>query len=524
MFSLINFSKYLTVGVFMASQSKAMNPLEIKGYKFFDHLSGEEVVIKGIDYYPRPNDGLLNFNSLDYYSEEHRELWERDIAYFEELGVNAVRLYAVDPKKSHDSFMCALQEANIYVIVALARDCPTCAITRDQAPHCYPKELKEQGQAVIAAFAKYSNTLAFSAGNEVNHFAPPGMPQWNGVCQKKFLRDMRKYIASCPSLRKVPVGLIIADTDRAQNVLYYNCESDPKDKYENAEWLGLNSYVMCDGTAKRYDEALGLKALQKSFESYNYSIPVLMTEFGCLSDSFPEKEGYQGQRTFMQAKWLLNQPELLSLFAGAFGFEYSIEKANTGQESPYPFKCFGEQNYGIGFFEPENCNDIDIPCEYHPLPSFEFLKEAYNQSNGAPLTTVKTFSVPPERIGRSQCPEAFKPLSSFKWEADSAPSSWCPTKEDTNFVCTAHVASSGGCGFFDKLLRITFWGLILASAFFLTRKKPSDSDKKWAEKDDTFSEGSSNFSASLLNLTGIGKKYFNYQAIESDSSSDELGI
>lgn len=350
MFSLISFSKYLGVGIFFASQSTAVNPLEIKGYKFFDSVSGDEVIIKGIDYYPRPNEGLLNFNSLDYYTEEHIKLWKRDIAYFEELGVNAIRLYAVDPDKNHDSFMCALDAANIYVIVALAKDCPTCAITRDQAPHCYPKELKKRGQAVIDAFAKYPNTLGFSAGNEVNHFAPPGMPQWNGICQKKFLRDIREYIASCPSLRKVPVGLIIADTDRTQNVLYYNCQSDPTDRYENAEWLGLNAYVMCDGTGTRYDDALGLKGLQKSFDSYNYSIPVLMTEFGCLSDSFRVVDGYHGQRTFMQARWLIDQPELRSLFAGVFGFEYSIEKANAKQESPYPFKCFGKQNYGIGEF------------------------------------------------------------------------------------------------------------------------------------------------------------------------------
>jgi len=508
----------------MASQSTAVNPLEIKGYKFFDHVSGDEVVIKGIDYYPRPNDGKLNFNSLDYFTDEHRDLWKRDIAYFEELGVNAIRLYAVDPDKNHDSFMCALQAANIYVIVALARECPHCAITPDQVPHCYSKELKKQGQAVIDAFAKYSNTLAFSAGNEVNHFAPPGMPQWNGICQKKFLRDMREYIASCQSLRKVPIGLIIADTDRTQNVLYYNCQSDPRDKYENAEWLGLNSYVMCDGTGKIYEEALGLKALQKSFDSYNYSIPVLMTEFGCLSDSFPEIDGYQGQRTFMQAKWMMNQPELRSLFAGAFGFEYSIEKANAAQESPYPFKCFGKQNYGIGFFEPENCNDINIPCKYHPLPSFGFLKEAYNHSNEIPFTTVDSFSIPRERIGRSQCPKSFKPLSSFKWEADSAPFSSCPTEQDTDFVCQAHTGSSGG-GFFDKLIRIAFWGLIATIVYFLRHEKPFGNDKKWSETDDTSSEGSSsNYSTSLLALTGMGKKYFHYQAIESDSSSDDMEI
>ena len=166
----------------------ALSPIEIKGYKFFDSESREEFVAKGIDYYPRPNAGDLNKNSFDFYTEEHRHVWERDIPILQELGVNVIRLYAVDASKNHDAFMCALNAAGIYVIVALARDCPTCAVTKDEAPDCYPKELKIQGQEVINEFAKYSNTLGVSAGNEVNHFVPDNNPEWNGPCQKKFLR------------------------------------------------------------------------------------------------------------------------------------------------------------------------------------------------------------------------------------------------------------------------------------------------------------------------------------------------
>lgn len=114
-----------------------------------------------------------------------------------------------------------MEAAGIYVIVALAHDCPTCAVTRDTSPDCYPPQLKTQGQAVINAFAKYSNTLAFSAGNEVNNFAPIHLPEWNAPCQKKFLRDMRAYIDSCPHLRNVPIGLVSADTERKELAEYY---------------------------------------------------------------------------------------------------------------------------------------------------------------------------------------------------------------------------------------------------------------------------------------------------------------
>lgn len=338
--------------VAISPAASALNPLEIKGYKFFDSVTGDEVVIRGIDYYPRPNSGNLNLNSQDFYTDAHRSMWERDIPYLEKLGVNAIRLYAVDPDQTHDSFMCALDTAGIYVIVSMAHDCPTCAVTRDEAfpdGKCYPPELKNQGQRVIREFAKFPNTLAFSAGNEVNHFAPPGQPEWNAPCQKKFVRDMREYVDLCSeTMRKIPIGLVAADSDRDENALYYNCQSDPDDDYEYAEWYGLNSYVTCNIDIEEYQDAKGLLSMQKSFESYNLSIPVLMTEFGCLSDTYPTVDGYAGQRNFLQAKWMLEEPQLHNIFAGGFAFEYSIEAANAGSESPYPFTSYGNQNYGIG--------------------------------------------------------------------------------------------------------------------------------------------------------------------------------
>jgi len=196
-------------------------PAVIRGKKFFNSITGEYVPIRGINYYPRPNTGeLAQTNSIDFFTDDFRSLWEPDIVRFQQLNVNVVRIYAVQPGVSHDAFMCALRAANIFVIVGLAADCQNCAITRETAPTCYPPELKSRGQFIIAEFARYDNVLAFSAGNEISLNAEA--PLVNTPCQKQFLRDMRAYINECSStIRQIPVGLAIADVNRDDQVLWY---------------------------------------------------------------------------------------------------------------------------------------------------------------------------------------------------------------------------------------------------------------------------------------------------------------
>lgn len=196
-------------------------PAIIKGRKIFDSSSGSYIPIKGINYYPRPNSGLLSqTNSIDFFTEEYRAIWERDIANFQQLQVNVVRIYAVSPGQNHDGFMCALKAAGMYAVIGLAADCEDCAIGKDSAPACYSAALKERGQFIISEFARYHNVLAFSAGNEVSLTA--ASTESNGPCQKQFIRDMRAFVQSCNStIRHIPIGLEIADEDRSAQALWY---------------------------------------------------------------------------------------------------------------------------------------------------------------------------------------------------------------------------------------------------------------------------------------------------------------
>ena len=100
-----------------------LNPLVIKGYKIFDAVTGSPVFVKGVDYYPRPNHGTLNVNNYDFYTKAFQHVWENDIKHFKRMGITAVRLYAVDPSKTHDQFMAALSNSGIYAVIGLAARC-----------------------------------------------------------------------------------------------------------------------------------------------------------------------------------------------------------------------------------------------------------------------------------------------------------------------------------------------------------------------------------------------------------------
>jgi 1,3-beta-glucanosyltransferase GAS5 len=410
------------------------NPIAIKNYKMYDAKTGLYFGVKGIDYYPRPNAGELNENNIDLFTDDRAAIWGPDIEHLAAAGANAVRLYAVDPSKSHDKFMCALRSYGMYALVDFGASCEGCAITKDTSPTCYPATLKTRGEMIIDAFAKYDNILAFSAGNEINHVA--AMVTDNAPCQKKFIRDMRAYIASCATLRQIPVGVVLADSanQRDLNAKYYNCRTNGSDPYENAEWYGLNVYLQCDGALTDASPVGGgFQIALDAFTSYQLNIPVLLTEFGCLHRSFPTVKGYDAQRTWLQAGWLYNK-DFRKQFNGGFVFEYSTEKANSEADSPYPFTAFGAQNYGLGYYSPINCDHGATPCVYNRMPNFDSLAKKYNATDFSDEPKKDAFTPASTKVAFPACPAGFKKLSEISWTTVDAVSTSCPSVAQ-EFTC-----------------------------------------------------------------------------------------
>jgi hypothetical protein len=427
-------------------------PLVLKGKKFFNSETGEYFPVKGINYYPRPNAGELGTGgSRDYFTEEMRPIWERDVEHFKALGVNAIRLYAVDPSQNHEAFMCALQEAGIYVMIGLAASCENCAITEDETPACYPADLKTRGQDIINTFSKYPNVMAFDAGNEINLVAPTQMPEWNAACQKQFIRDMRAYISGCGEtvMRQIPVGLVTADVERSENALYYGCQTVPGDELETTQWYGTNTYVHCDGSATSIDQLTGYQNLLSDFGSYGLSYPVILTEFGCLNEGFPTLIGddgisYEAQRTWLQVEALFD-PQYEVEFNGGFVFEFSTEKVYSESTSDWPFNTYGPGNYGVGYYEPVDCDDETIPCSYVRFPQFDLLAQKYAAANGTTgRPTLDSYT--PGAVSIPACPANFPALDQFTWPSASVEDRVC--WDDGGFQCPscggAPLGSSGG--------------------------------------------------------------------------------
>jgi hypothetical protein len=447
--ALLGMQQQLTVSAkYVQCPTVNLEPVIQKGKRFFHSVTGEYFPVKGIAYYPRPNNGTLSLsNSVDYFTDEYRNLWEPDIENFQRLGVNAIRVYAVDPSKNHENFMCALQEAGIYLIVGLLADCEDCGIGPNEAPSCYPPSLKARGHWIINEFSKYSNLLLFSAGNEATLYARDRQIELNAACQKKFLRDMRSYVDTCGAIptsilpRKVPIGMVNWDHERELQTLYFNCRTDPNDILENSEWYGLNSYQHCNPNTPTVDQLYGWIGLRQDFERYNLSVPVVISEYGCR-EPFPTIGQFEAQRTWLQVDALYS-PAYTVQFAGGVVFEYSAEKLivdESDQGNPWPYYGFMKLQYGIGYYSPVDCDHTTTPCAYNPYPEFDLLKAKLETVDTSFAPNIDDY-VPTGEI--PECPAGLPSLLDFVWPVDDEPGLPCylvptsaPTLKPTTILST----------------------------------------------------------------------------------------
>ncbi|KAM5475279.1 hypothetical protein MauCBS54593_001755 [Microsporum audouinii] len=244
-----------------------LDPIVIKGSKFFYKSNGTEFFMKGVAYQQdyTGNDGTSDNQSYQDPLAD-ADSCKRDIPLMQELQTNTIRVYAIDPTKDHTQCMKMLQDAGIYIVADLSE--PSKSIIRDDPK--WDDVLYERYTSVIDSLAPYSNVIGFFAGNEVSNNSTNTDAS---AFVKAAVRDMKAYIKS---KKYRPMGVGYATNDDAEirddMTAYFNC-GKPE---ESIDFWGYNIYSWCGDSS--YTTS-GYDVVVKDFKNFN--VPVFFAEYGC---------------------------------------------------------------------------------------------------------------------------------------------------------------------------------------------------------------------------------------------------
>ncbi|KAK3344162.1 Glucanosyltransferase-domain-containing protein [Lasiosphaeria hispida] len=290
----------------------AVPPLVVKDNYFINPKTGNRFQIVGVAYQPGGSSGY-DATSPDPLSQ--KDICLRDAAILQVLGVNAIRVYNLNPDQNHDECATIFNSAGMYMILDVNSPLVGEALTSDKPWESYYASYLNRTFAVVEAFKNYPNTLAFFSGNEVINNIGTGatVPPY----ARAVTRDLKNYVAK-HSERPIPVGYSAADV---RDVLfdtfnYFQCAEDGKaDDPSRADIFALNSYSWCgDSSFKESGYDVLVEGFKKS------SVPVFYSEYGC-NDPSP--------RIFSEVASIYG-PDMTDVFSGGVVYEYTQEANNYG--------------------------------------------------------------------------------------------------------------------------------------------------------------------------------------------------
>ncbi|KAJ4157388.1 1,3-beta-glucanosyltransferase [Fusarium falciforme] len=280
------------------SKRATLPTVTVSGNAFW--AGDERFYLRGIDY--QPGGASANKDPL-----ADTKVCERDIKNFKDLGVNVIRVYAVDNTADHDECMKALNDAGIYLVLDVNN--PKYSINRGNPGPSYNTAYLQSVFATVEMFAQYDNTLAFFSGNEVINDEED--TDKSAPYVKAVTRDMRAFMKA-RKLRQVPVGYSAADVaqNRMQTAHYFNCGSDDL----RSDFFAFNDYSWCNSDFK----TAGWDVKVKNFT--DYGLPIFLSEYGCIKNR---------PRKFEELEALMSD-EMTGVYSGGLMYEYSYEDNDFG--------------------------------------------------------------------------------------------------------------------------------------------------------------------------------------------------
>ena len=243
----------------------------------------------------------------------------RDAIIMQQLGLNSIRVYNLDPKVKHDDCASVFNAAGIYMIIDVNSPLPNESLDAGQPWASYNSAYLQRIFGVIEAFKAYDNLLGFFGGNEVINDMSSGKIDPPYI--RAVTRDLKQYIAK-HAKRSIPVGYSAADVREilVDTWQYLQCAIDGKaDDPSRIDFFGLNSYSWC-GSGATYRSS-GYDILTADFS--NTTVPVFFSEYGC--NQVPPGTA----RPFDEIASLYG-PQMRSVMSGGLVYEWTQEDNDFG--------------------------------------------------------------------------------------------------------------------------------------------------------------------------------------------------
>ncbi|KAF4121867.1 X8 domain [Geosmithia morbida] len=292
----------------LAGTAAALPAIHITGQKFF-YENGTQFFIKGIAY--QQDTAAISDSTGDSkgYIDPLADAdnCKRDVPLLQELGINTIRTYAIDPTADHTECMKLLEDAGIYIISDLSQ--PELSILRDDPK--WTVEHFDRYKAVVDELAQYDNIIGFFAGNEVSD---ANNNTEASAFVKAALRDTKQYIDD----KDYNLGVGYATNDhpdiRDDIATYFNCGDDD----EATDFWGYNIYSWCGESTM---EKSGYSDWVDFYKDYN--VPVFFAEYGC------NNPGGAANRKFQETGALFSD-EMTGVFSGGLVYMYFQEDNDYG--------------------------------------------------------------------------------------------------------------------------------------------------------------------------------------------------
>ncbi|KAG5921138.1 hypothetical protein E4U42_005958 [Claviceps africana] len=294
-----------------ASLVAAVPPLEIVGNEIYNPETGNKFEVVGIAYQPG---GSAGFSPTSPDPLSQPEACKRDAALMQAIGVNAIRVYNLNPDLNHDECASIFNAAGIYMMLDVNSPLPGQSLWSSKPWETYNAGYLNHTFAVVEAFGNYPNTLLFFSGNEVINDVSTGknVPKY----LRAVTRDLKNYIKNNLK-RKIFVGYSAADV---RPVLwdtwnFMQC-SDGKDDMTRSDLFALNSYSWC-GIAATFESSTYKDLVDGLAKS---SIPVFFSEYGC---NVPAPRYWNETRTIYSDK-------MMGSLQGGVVYEWNEEANDYG--------------------------------------------------------------------------------------------------------------------------------------------------------------------------------------------------